>query len=267
MKKLLFLFAALLMLIQYSYPQDCFVVLKTKGTILSENTGMALKKDDQICSTDNVIFTTKDAVAILYSATKGKYTIKANKKSENEISGIFSSIISNVLSQSTGNTFTRPLTDDLKKSFYDPFYVIDSMNIYVNEEDYPLNEKAYFSIEYSHNQINCSQKLKGNKSNIIFNNETAYKINGSEIDQNSVDKVTLYYNDISKSKIKSFALRFIDGNELKGELSAYTEELRAQGKGNKEILDNLIFYMNAVYGEFDSGYLYNWFEAVLNLKD
>lgn len=267
MNKLLILLVMLLISVENIYSQDCFVVLKTKGTILSENTGMAIKKDDQICSSDNVIFTTKDAVAILYSATKGKFTIKPNKTTENEISGIFSSIVSNVLSQNTGNTFTRPLSEDLKKSFYDPFYVIDSMNIYVNEDDYPINDKAFFSIEYSFNRKVCTQKLKRDNNGILLNKASVYNSNGSDVDQNAVDKVTLYYNNISKSKIKSFTLRFIDGNELKQELSSYTEELKAQKKENKDVIDELMYYMNAVYGEFDTGYLYNWFESVLNLRE
>lgn len=59
--------------------QDCYIIMKIKGTIVLESTGQVLQKDDQICGNDNVIFKTADAVAIVHSTSKGKYTLRAKK--------------------------------------------------------------------------------------------------------------------------------------------------------------------------------------------
>ena len=155
---------------------------------------------------------------------------------------------------------------DLKKSFTDPFYVIDSIRVFTNEEDYPIDEKSYFSVSYSYNQKEYFVKLNGTKSSIIFDKESIFMVNGNYIDQNAIDKITLFYNNVSKSKIKSFSLKFIDGVELKNELLPFIAELQNQGKNDKEVSEELLLYMNDVYGEFDAGYLYSWFDLVLNLK-
>jgi hypothetical protein len=247
--------------------QDCFIVMKIKGTITLENSGVQLKANDQICSDDKIIFGSREAVAILYSTSKGRYTIKPDKSSEKEISGVIESYVSSVLSKSQAKTDTRAYNEDIKKAFGDTFYVIDKNEIYVNTDDYPLGKDGYFYITYNYNSEKQIKKLKSETGSFIIDKESVYNIDGKEIDETNVKEVTLYYSNISDTKVKTFCLRFLDSKTISEELTPYISELRASGKNDEEIIEQAILYFIDVYGNID---IYNfriWLNSNFNLGE
>lgn len=248
------------------FSQDCYIVLKVKGTIILESTGERLAKDTRVCLNDNISFDTKDAVAILYNSSNGRFTLKPDKSSESELSGIIKTVVTNALSTSHANVDTRGDEYDLKKIIKDNFFVIPGDTIYPDTDDYPLSDSNYFLIRYHYNGKTITSRLNNSQNGFILNLNNIYNINGSLIDQNEVDKVTLFYFDIKEVPVKTFRLRFLDTTSLKEELTHFITELKSSGKTNEEIINEVLYYIYDVYGPFSPENLRRWVRRVFGIE-
>ncbi len=240
------------------FSQDCYIVLKVKGTIILESTGEKLEKDSRVCSVDEISFGSKDAVAILYNSSNGRFTLKPNKSSESEFSGMIKTIVSNVLSSSRANVDTRGEEYDIKKVITDPFYAIGSNTFFPDLDDYPLNDKNYFLIRYDHSGKTITSRLNNTNNSFSLDLNTVYSVDGNLIDQNEVDKVTLYYFNEKEIPVKTFTLRFPDTAAVISELTPYISELKSSGKNNEEIINEILYYVYDVYGPFSPENLRRW---------
>lgn len=238
--------------------QDCYIVLKVKGTIILESTGEKLEKDTRVCSLDKISFGSQDAVAILYNSSNGRFTLKPDKSSESELSGIIKTIVANALSTSHANVDTRAEEYDIKKIIKNTFYVIGSDALFPDTDDYPLSDKNYFFIKYDYSGKTITSRLNNTHNAFFLDLNTVYNVNGNLIDQNEVDNVTLYYFNEKEIPVKTFKLRFIDTIAIIAELTPYISELKSSGKNNEEIVNEILYYIYDVYGPFNPENLRRW---------
>lgn len=133
MKKILLLFFILVVLLSLSpasHAQDCYIIMKIKGTIVLESSGNQLSVNDQVCTGDNIIFKSSDAVAIVHSSSKGRYTIKPGKNRSNELEGIIKESVASALSKSKANLETRAEVN-LKNKFGDAYCLLKPIDILI----------------------------------------------------------------------------------------------------------------------------------------
>lgn len=267
MRYKVFTFCTLVLMILYSnaFSQDCYIVLKVKGTITLENTGEILQKDSKVCAGDNVSFGSPDAAAILYNSSNGRYTLKPNRSSESELSGIIRSLVSNALSTSHANVDTRGEEYDLKKLFKNNFYVIGSNEIFPDADDYPLTDSSYFYITFMYSEMTITSRLKNSKNSFFLDKRSVYTVDRKEIEQNEIDNVTLNYFNKNGRSVKAFKLRFLDTESIRSELTPYITELRSSGKTDEEIINEVLYYIYDIYGPFSSDNLRKWLSDNFNL--
>lgn len=246
--------------------QDCYIVLKVKGTITLESTGEKLEKDTRVCSLDEISFGSKDAVAILYNSSNGRFTLKPDKSSESELSGIIKTIVSNALSTSRANVDTRSEEHDIKKIIKNIFYVIGSNAFFPDTDDYPLSDKNYFLIKYDHSGKTFTSRLNNTHNAFFLDMNTVYYVDSILIDQDEVENVTLYYFDEKEIPVKTFTLRFLDTTAVISELTPYVSELKSSGKSNEEIVNEILYYIYDVYGPFSPENLRRWVREQFSIE-
>lgn len=245
--------------------QDCYIIMKIKGTIVLESTGQVLQKDDQICGNDNVIFKTADAVAIVHSTLKGKYTLRANKNRTSEIEEVIISTVSTVLSKNTANLSTldtRGSDNLLIDDFGTSFCVIDNYELYLDEDEYPPGKDYYFMIRFIYKDSLIETKLENNNNVVYLKKEIIFKPLSKDAELTKLENVSLYYcsnkNPDKPQLINAFDLSFPDERKLKDELSNYIMLLRTSGKTEEDIQEELIEYMFDAYGNVDNENFLKW---------
>lgn len=262
LKLILLLFFILLMTPYLLKAQDCYIIMKIKGTIVLESTGQVLQKDDQICGDDKVIFKTPDAAALVHSSAKGRYTLKANKSKVGELEGVITSAVSSALSKKTANLETKSLDLPVRDVFDVVYCVIDKFEYTIDDNVFPVNDDNYFLIRFKYNNILQEIRLNNN-NNIVYLNkqDISEKIaNNGEI--NLIEDVALYYysgQDSDNLKIvDAFDLSLPDEKALANELSNFKVLLKTSGRSDGQIQDDLIVYMYNAYGNVNKDSFLKW---------
>ena len=242
--------------------QDCYIVMKIKGTIVLESTGQILQKDDQICGNDKVIFKTPDAAALVHSSTKGRYTLKSNKSRVGELEGVISSVVSSALSKKTANLDTKSLDLPVKNEFDVVYCIIDEYELALEEGENPVNEENYFMLSFMHNNKPLEIKLKSSGNTVYFNKEDIFTQMVSDGNFYLIEVAVLYYinseNKDNPKPIDAFDLVFPDEKNLADELSNFKVLLRNSGRSEEAINEDLIAYITNAYGIVNNANFIEW---------
>lgn len=240
--------------------QDCFIVMKIKGTIVIESTGRTLQKDDQVCSTDNVIFKSKDAAAIVHSTSKGRYTLKANKSRISELEGMIVCAVSSALSKSKSTLDTRGNDSEYEEDLSERYCLIDGYEFAVNESN--ISDDNYFLLSFIHNGMPVEIRLNNKGNNVFIDRNTVMIPEIKESGQEYIDDAAIYLCSESapgkRKAVYAFDLSFPDKEKLKEELSGYVDLLRLSGKADELIPEELEKYVTDTYGKINKSEFRNW---------
>ena len=242
--------------------QDCYIIMKIKGTIVLESTGQILQKDDQICGNDNVIFKTPDAAALVHSPSKGRYTLRANKSRIGELEGVITSAVSSALSKKTANLDTKSIDLPVKDEFDVVYCIIDEYEFTLEDGEYPVSDENYFMLRFKYKNSLKEIRLNNYSNVVYFNKQTIFSQleTGEGIDL--IEDVALYYysnqNKDNPKLIDAFDLSFPDEKMLANELSNFKVLLVNSGRPEEQIQDDLTVYMYNTYGMVSKSSFLKW---------
>jgi hypothetical protein len=245
----------ILLLFQGLAKSQCYTILSVKGEIILEKTGQPIKEMDEVCATDKLKFSTADSKAAVLSPEQGRYVIKLGKKKANELIAFVSSVL--VAGKERLSTkimlFDEPEIENIKfyeEEFGKEYFIINECKVYADSKYFPMNENNYFYVQYSYDGKEIESRLTHDKD-LFCLNKNIFKNNDFEINPEKIDIINLYYFDKEKSKrikLTSFHLGFINKDELKNELTNYISILKNAGKEDYYILQEVMFYLNDIYG-------------------
>jgi hypothetical protein len=274
MKKTYFFYQTIfliLLLSGFAYSQ-CYTVLSVKGEIVLEKTGKPIGEMDEVCATDKLIFGTADSKAAVLSSEQGRFVIKLSGKKKTDALTAF---VSSVLFSGKGGLSTKAFDleelntfDYWGKEFGEKYFVIGKSKIIIDKNILLSNENNYFFIKYLYDGKEIESKLKFDKDTLFIDSDV-YKIEGNIIEQEKIDTVYLYYFDKEKSKrieLASFNLKFANEEKLKSELSNYISILRKAGKDSNFNVQEVIFYLNDIYGNVNENDVTFWLKVNYDLK-
>jgi hypothetical protein len=252
---------------------QCFTILSVKGEIVLEKTGQPIKEMDEVCSTDKLIFSTKDSKAAVLSPEQGRYVIKLEKKNTNSLIAFVNSVI-NPGKERLSTKFID--FDELnlinlefyKEEFGQNYFIIKESRVYIDSSAYKMNAKNYFYVKYIYEGKEIEKKLKYDKFNLILDKEI-FSNNDIKIEPEKVESVTLYYADGKNNKQKTlstFKISFMDEEKLKSELTNYIALLKKADKTNYIIIEEANFFVNDLYGNINYTDLALWLEANFGIK-
>jgi hypothetical protein len=215
-----------------------------KGKIVLEKTGAQIKTNDEICSNDNLIFYSSDAVAVVHSVTKGRFTVKAVSGTGNELNDIVKSTLASVLSSGKSNLSTKGIEDSEPESKL-PYFVVGNYTFRIDIIKFPISDDT-----------------------LILNKESILNIDGKMLSDTKLDSAKLIYFDKTsgtQTQISEFSILFADETLLKDELNNYINVLKKQNLSNNQILSEILDYVSETYGQTDTKNFSDWIKSNLDL--
>lgn len=259
--KTILVFAFLFTISSVSVSQDCYTVMKVKGTVYNFSKGKNVTANDELCTSDQLVFKSNNSVVVVHSSSKGRFTLKskaADSKSE------FSCVMGDVLKQSSsGNLSSRAVTS-LQDEFTGDYNIIgNSLKIKVEDKKYIMNDNTFFYLQYKYNGEDVNKKLEFSSDTLIFPKNKIFILNDSEINQEDVENISLlYYDKVNKvSKlISSFKITFLDESTVKTEVQKVLDIAKSLNKNEKDTYKDVLSYMTDAYGNFNVEYFEQWYK-------
>jgi|GEM_PF-2854467 len=263
---------------------ELYHVIMTQGVIFNSSSKSLLNRGATIKSTDNVIFKSSDARAIMLSQTRGRFLMSPNAKATgSELAAVVKEVASPLKSNSSLSTRgfdeAAPIIN-FEDFFGDSVFAVigNELPFKVNTSQYPLDKKNQLAIRYEYKGENPEYdgkivlKTVGFEDNVVkLNKETHFSYKGSPVNVEELDKIELYYlqemdeNNRPKSteKLASFKIIFVDEAELEAEIKELFSFYESEGEklGNDEKLPMINSYILDVYGRTDKDLLEDWAEA------
>ncbi|MBI5404363.1 MAG: hypothetical protein HY959_13320 [Ignavibacteriae bacterium] len=265
----LFLSVFLLAIITGNSFSQCYTVLSVKGEIISEKTGQPIKEMDEICATDKLKFSTKDSKAAVLSSDQGRFVVKVSgKNTNNELIAFVNSVL--FAGKERLSTKLMEFDDEqmnlnlFKDEFGVSYFVINESRVYADTSVYKLNEINYFSLNYLYDGKEIEKKLKFEKNCLVIRKDVLEDAN-----PDSIEFVSIYYNNIGKKeskKLASFKLFFLEEQILKELMSSFTSILKKAGKENYYIVEQSQFLFNDLYGNVNYYDLSTYLENNFGIK-
>ena len=242
--------------------QDCYIIMKIKGTIVLESTGQILQKDDQICGDDKVIFKTSNAAALVHSSTKGRYTLKANKSRMGELEGVLVSAVSTALSKKTATLDTKSLEIPVREEFDVVYCLINEFELILDNGEYPFSDENYFMLRFKYKDTTYEIKLTNNNNIVYLNKQSILEQIEYDGETKLIEDAALYYYNIQSKDnlqiIDAFDISIPDEKTLANELSNFKVLLKNSGRSEDVIKEDLIVYMYNAYGTVSKNSFLKW---------
>ena len=263
---------ALLLFFQQAIAQtgDVYYVIHMQGAIVNKTTGKAIVMGEKLEPKDQLKFPSADALAVVMSPTKGKFTVKPNptKNANNEFIAFMQSAILPV--KSNTHLSTRGSEEngvmDIKNYFGSEKFAIigDMITIKLNAEKYPMSDTKFFIYRYMHGDKPVSKKIAHSNGNIMIDKKALYNVDGQMIDPATVHTVDIYHYDSgtrNSTKVASFSPLFLSEITLKEECKVQKDLYKSQNMTHEQIDKELHSYVTDVYGKTDDDILEKWIKA------
>ncbi len=254
MKALIIILSALFSLI--SLQTENYYIIKVKGDIFDETIGRNLKQGDAVKSTDKLIFKQQDAMAVVISDSRGRFTLKypAEQNEYNDALYVFvktALVMSKQRQLSTRAIGISSTVSNLNNYFgYELFNIIgDTLLINLSEKYYPLNKGYDIMVVYEQNGKTYKKILERNNQTIMLSRKTFGLPAEGEVYTGKISFYKINHNDGINTLLSETSFRFIDWNQLEKELNIIIEKFY---NGNKPELQSLLKdYFKDFYGKTD----------------
>lgn len=222
------LMVILLLLITSGANGQVYQVLHLKGEIIRVKDGELLKPGDKLDASEKINFMSKDAMAAVLSADKGRYIIKANESTEKQSDLIY--VLKSAMAPVKGGMSTRAAginnLVDFQLYFGQVPYVWagDQIRLDVSSQAFPMNEKKFFYIQYDLNGESMNKMLTYDDDELIMEKDKLFLIDERAVSPADIDNYKLFYYDSTKeesSLITEIDFVLIDAKTLKNLYEQY----------------------------------------------
>lgn len=258
MKTLVVIFALLLGSIFQN--SDYYHIIKIKGKIFNVTTNKLVMPGEKIKASDQLEFSSEDALALVISDEKGKFTLRMPEKDmfgDDEMLAYADAAISPVESRSqlSMRAFAQTGISDLQEYFGENYFNVigDQLSVKLDNEKHPLSENIYFTLDFVAGDDEKSVRIKNDGQQITLRKaDIMNEVTGNLKD--TINDVAVYKYDLnSKSlvNISNINIAFIDKQALKNEFMAIISVLKDKNMDSKEMNKYLASYFVDVYGKTD----------------
>ncbi len=267
MQAIIIIFFSLLQSI--SFQTENYYIIKIKGEIYNETAGKILQQGDAVKATDKLTFRQKDAMAMVISDSRGRFTLKYPEEKDNNDNALYVFVKTALVMNKQNQLSTRAITisntvSNLSDYFgADVFNIIsDTLQIKLSKKYYPLSEGHDIVVSYNRNNQELSRKIN-EKNQLITISRTIFDLkSGGEVYIPNVNIYKVNSETGTKLLISNTDFRFIDQKQLNKEFNTIIDKLY---EGNKSEMQNLLTdYFKDVYGKTDEILLSKYIYELIN---
>lgn len=249
--------------ISSAFSQESYKVIKVQGSIILDKSQAELMRGTTFAEDDELTFKSTGARAAVINPQQGRFILKSDNSDAVYAKAYLTPAMSNISSRS-GAILT---INDLKMHFEGNYAIIDKAEIKVSSQNFPMNEKAFFYIQYIYKGEKINKQLEAKGDLMIIEKNELFKIDGKPISADGISQMTLFYykkeTESKSTKINTFNLTFINKKELKEEIKLLLSELK--GKKKQEKIDEIIGYIFDMYGKADKKAIEEWANSNFSL--
>lgn len=267
---------SIIFLVIYSFINfqiENYYIIKIKGEIYNENSASILKQGDAIKASDELKFTQKDAMALVISDARGRFTLKFPERVE-ELSGALTVFVKNALISNQQNQLsTRSLGTSNSVNNLNDFLGRDVFNVIGDKIEIKLSKKTYpiykgFDIiaRYYLNDKEYAKELSTKNQTLVLSRKIFELPNNEEIVLEDLDVYLINISADKEEAITSINLKFIDKVELEKEFLTIINKFNDGHNSNSKIRSIMVKYFYEFYGKTDDFYL-NQYTYDLVLKN
>ena len=245
-----------------NFQTENYYIIKIKGEIYNETLKKTLKQGDAIKADDKLKFTQKDAVALVISDTRGRFTLKYPERIEESVDALTvfvkNALVANVHNQlSSRSVHTKSAVNHLDNYLgRDDFNVIgDELIIKLSKKTYSISQGNNIIARYYLNDREYSKELSTKNQTMVLSRSKLELPDNEEIFLKGVD---IYKKNVSTGKedlITNIDLRFIVKDELENEFMTIIEKFNDGQTSKSKIKSLLVNYFTEFYGKTDDFYL------------
>ncbi len=253
----------LILVLLFSAPMqdnDVYHIIKIKGKIFNVTTNQLVKPGDKIKASDQLEFSSEDALALVISEQKGKFTLRMPEKDlfgDDELLAMADAAASPIQSRSqlATRTFGQAGIKDLDEYFGNQYFNVigNELTIKLNKEQYPLDDNNYFTFDFMTDNDEHSVKVRDDQQQLIINkSDIMEKIPGTPKD--TIHDVAVYKYDLARKSlvnVSNMHLAFVNPQMLKKEFKVIIDMLEKKNMDAKAVNKYLASYFIDVYGKTD----------------
>lgn len=240
-----------------------YYVLQVKGTVKKTKTGQLVKTKDVIKADEQLTFSgAADAVSVV-NPKAGRFVIKPGKSGK---SSELLAYVKDAMSQASSRLSTRSggfnNILDLKTFFKEPILLLPELQYKVNGGSFPINDEAYFFIQYQYKNEEIPKQLRINKDSlIIINRAELFKVDGNPIagEQTSGHQL-VYYNGSGTVAICPLLLNLANPEIVKMEVDVLVEALKMDKTKPDKMADEVSAYLYENYAKVDAFNTKRWIQ-------
>ncbi len=245
-----------------NFQTENYYIIKLKGEIYNESLKKYLKQGDAIKADNKLKFTQKEAVALVISDTRGRFTLKYPDKVEESV-GALTVFVKNALVANVHNQLSsRSVVVKSAVNQLDSYLGNNSFNIIGDELIIKLSKKSY-SISQG-NDIIAGYYLNDKEYDVELSTKSQTMVlSRSKFDLPAdkevyMEDVDIYKKNVSfgeENLITNIDLRFIVKDELEMEFMTIIEKFNDGQTSKSRIRSLLVNYFSEFYGKTDDFYL------------
>jgi len=221
-----------------------------------------LKQGDALKADDKLKFIQKNAVALIISDTRGRFTLKYPERIE-KTEGALTVFVKNALITNQQNRLsTRSVTTQAAIKHLDKYLGSDDFNVIgeklvikLSKKYYPVYKGYNITAKYYLNDKKYVKELSTKNQTIIFSC-SMFELPDSEKDY--LEEVYIYKTNVStgeKDLITNINIRFVEKQQLEKEFITIIEKFKTAQNSKSEIKSLLVDYFIEFYGKTDDYYL------------
>lgn len=264
MKKLI-TFSLVVLLSWTASSQDLFKVINVNGEIFANKANANLESGIEVASDDEFDFIAPNSRAAMINSELGRVILTEQNSEDAFARAAFAPAMTSISTRGTAVASTA----ELQHLFTGNMIIIDRLELKINSQYYPMDDKNFFYINYIYENEPVNKRLSFKNDIMIVDKAELFSIDGNPIDHSGVENLKLFYyvkqNIPESTLIAEFDMGFVDGEQIKPEVQIIVQELNE--KPFDVIITEVHEYLKAFYGVAVRTNLESWLDSEFNVKN
>ena len=261
MKSIITVLLFLFIVLQSSFSQNDFKVIKVNGSIVLKTKGTSLETGTVFSDKEDLLFRSEDATAAVINSLKGRIILTSKNHDlssarPNSLPSMYS------ISSRSGAALNN---NDLSVLFSGKCAILDRQAIEVDKKNFPMDNNNFFFLRYVYKGEEINKKLAFSGDSLIIDKKSLFTVDGNPIPSADNTLIKLFYRKGSESvPISEFDLIFPEMKQLSNEVKIILSEMK--DKSDKAKAEEIDSYLNEFYGKVDRENLTIWLQCNFGLK-